>query len=133
MAIVLDHTVLPARDNEASAGFFAEVMGLQYEGPDRHFAPVRVNGSLTLDFVRVEEAFAGHHLAFRVDDEEFEGILRRLQAKGVPYGDDPRTPDNGRTSHPLASQGLYFVDPNGHLFEVMTMGADPVRGPTPRG
>jgi catechol 2,3-dioxygenase-like lactoylglutathione lyase family enzyme len=120
VAIVLDHTVLPAHDNEASARFFAEVMGLRYEGPDRHFAPVRVNGSLTLDFVRSERAFEGHHLAFRVDDEEFEGILRRLQAKGVPYGDDPRTPDNLQTNHPLAAKGLYFADANGHLFEVMT-------------
>lgn len=120
MAIVLDHTVLPARDHEGSARFFAEVMGLKYEGPDRHFAPVRVNSALTLDFIRSEQPIDGHHLAFRVDDAEFEGILRRLQEKGIPYGDDPRTPDNLKTSHPLAAQGLYFVDPNGHLFEVMT-------------
>jgi catechol 2,3-dioxygenase-like lactoylglutathione lyase family enzyme len=119
VAIVLDHVVLPAHDNEASARFFAEVIGLQYDGPDRHFAPVRVNSALTLDFVRSEQPFVGYHMAFRVEDEEFEGILRRLQAKGVPYGDDPRTPDNMRTSHPLASKGLYFLDPNGHLFEVM--------------
>lgn len=119
MAIVLDHMVLPAHDNEASARFFAEMIGLRYDGPDRHFAPVRVNSALTLDFVRSEQPFAGYHLAFRVTDEEFGGILRRLQARGVPYGDDPRAPDNMRTSHPLASKGLYFLDPNGHLFEVM--------------
>jgi catechol 2,3-dioxygenase-like lactoylglutathione lyase family enzyme len=120
VAIVLDHTVLPAHDHEGSARFFAEVMGLQYEGPVRHFAPVRVNSALTLDFIRSEQPFAGHHLAFRVDDAEFEGILRRLQARGIPYGDDPSTSDNLQTRHPLAARGLYFVDPNGHLFEVMT-------------
>jgi catechol 2,3-dioxygenase-like lactoylglutathione lyase family enzyme len=120
VAIVLAHTVLPARDHEGSARFFAEVMGLQYEGPNRHFAPVRVNGALTLDFIRSEQPIEGHHLAFRVDEAEFEGILRRLQARGIAYGDDPRTPDNLQTTHPLAAQGLYFVDPNGHLFEVMT-------------
>jgi catechol 2,3-dioxygenase-like lactoylglutathione lyase family enzyme len=120
VAIVLDHTVLPAHDHERSARFFAEVMGLPYEGPDRHFAPVRVNSALTLDFIRSEQPFAGHHLAFRVDDAEFEGILRRLQARGIAYGDDPGTPDNLQTTHPLAAKGLYFVDPNGHLFEVMT-------------
>jgi catechol 2,3-dioxygenase-like lactoylglutathione lyase family enzyme len=120
VAIVLDHVVLPSHDNEASARFFAEVIGLRYDGPNRHFAPVRVNSALTLDFIRSEQPFEGYHLAFRVEDEEFEGILRRLQARGVPYGDDPRTPDNMRTSHPLASKGLYFLDPNGHLFEVMT-------------
>ena len=28
MAIVLDHTIVPARDKEASARFFAEIFGL---------------------------------------------------------------------------------------------------------
>jgi hypothetical protein len=32
MAIVLDHTIVPAHDNEASARFFARIFGLAYEG-----------------------------------------------------------------------------------------------------
>jgi len=28
MSIVLDHTIVPARDNEASARFFAHIFGL---------------------------------------------------------------------------------------------------------
>ena len=43
MTIVLDHTIVPARDNEASARFFAHIFGLDYEGTQSHFAPVRVN------------------------------------------------------------------------------------------
>ena len=50
MTIVLDHTIVPARDNEASARFFARIFGLDYEGTASHFAPVRVNESLVLDF-----------------------------------------------------------------------------------
>ena len=30
MPIVLDHTIVPAYDNEASARFFARIFGLQY-------------------------------------------------------------------------------------------------------
>ena len=48
MTIVLNHTIVPARDKKASARFFARLFGLSAEGHDGHFAPVRVNGSLTL-------------------------------------------------------------------------------------
>jgi len=50
MTIVLDHTIVPARDNDASARFFARIFGLRYDGPAGHFAPVAVNDALTLDF-----------------------------------------------------------------------------------
>ena len=50
MAIMLDHTIVPAHDKEASARFFARIFGLRYEGPVSHFAPVRINDGLTLDF-----------------------------------------------------------------------------------
>ncbi|MEV7119692.1 VOC family protein [Kitasatospora griseola] len=119
MTITLNHTVVPAVDHQAAARFFATVMGLEYTGPDRHFAPVRVNSTLTLDFLAVPDP-AGHHLAFDVDPATFDGVLARLRATGTPYGNDPSTPDNGRIDHPLCARGLYFTDPAGNLFEVMS-------------
>jgi len=50
MPITLNHTIVPAHDKEASARFFAHIFGLTYHGPMGHFAPVRVNDTLTLDF-----------------------------------------------------------------------------------
>ncbi len=50
MPIYLDHTIVPATDKEASARFFAKIFGLEYKGPWGHFAPVRVNETLSLDF-----------------------------------------------------------------------------------
>jgi catechol 2,3-dioxygenase-like lactoylglutathione lyase family enzyme len=116
--ITLDHLIVPARDNGSAAARFAHIMGLDYRGPERHFAPVRVDDALTLDFLTAA-GFEGHHLAFRVDGARFEQILARLQALGVPYGNAPEAADNGRTDHPLAPRGLYFVDSDGHLWEVM--------------
>ncbi|MEV0264908.1 VOC family protein [Streptomyces sp. NPDC050617] len=121
MPITLNHTIVPAVDHEAAARFFASVMGLEYGGLDRHFAPVRVNDSLTLDFMRVENP-VGHHLAFDVDSSTFDGILARIRAAGVPYGSDPNEPDNGRIDHPLCPRGLYFVDDARNLYEVMSSG-----------
>ncbi|MCD6075050.1 MAG: Glyoxalase/bleomycin resistance protein/dioxygenase [Rhodospirillales bacterium] len=70
MAIQLDHTIIPAHDNEASAKFFARIFGLSYDGRHGHFAPVRVNDSLTLDF-DTDTDFKQGHYAFKVSDAEF--------------------------------------------------------------
>jgi catechol 2,3-dioxygenase-like lactoylglutathione lyase family enzyme len=119
MAITINHTVVPAKDNEAAARFFAEVMGLRYEGPNRHFAPVRVNDTFTLDFLTAE-AVHPQHIAFHVGEDDFRAILGRIQAMGLDYGNHPRERTNRRTDHPFGGNGLYFVDPNGHLYEIMT-------------
>ena len=81
MTIVLDHTIVPARDKDASARFFAQIFGLAYEGVQGHFAPVRVNESLTFDF-DTRDSFESHHYAFYISDEEFDAILGRVQAAG---------------------------------------------------
>jgi catechol 2,3-dioxygenase-like lactoylglutathione lyase family enzyme len=38
MTITLNHTIVPARDKEASAEFFARIFGLKVESPVGHFA-----------------------------------------------------------------------------------------------
>ncbi|NUP24271.1 MAG: VOC family protein [Streptomyces sp.] len=122
MTVTLNHTIVPALDHTAAARFFADVMGLEQLPPDGsggHFAPVRVNEQLTLDFMTAEAA-EGHHLAFDVDPGTFDEILGRLHSLGVPYGNDPSTPDNGRVDHPLCARGLYFTDDAGNLYEVMS-------------
>src|SRR6516225_299716 len=50
MSIDLDHTIVPAHDKEASARFLARILGLRYDGPVSHFAPLKINDTLTLDF-----------------------------------------------------------------------------------
>ncbi|MGC5010528.1 VOC family protein [Streptosporangium sp. DT93] len=122
MTITLDHTIVPALDNRRAAAFFADVMGLEClppAGARGHFVPVRVNETLTFDFMTVEDP-QGHHLAFDVDPETFDGILARLRELGVPYGDHPAHPDNGRTGHPFRPRGVFFADETRNLYEVMS-------------
>ena len=49
---------------------------------------VRVNDSLMFDFDN-RDRFESHHYAFLVSDEEFDAILGRVQAEGLPYGSEP--------------------------------------------
>ena len=93
MAIVLDHTIVPAHDKEASARFLARILGLRYEGPPSHFAPLRINDTLTLDFDNDTE-FESHHYAFKVDEAEFDAIFERVRAEGLAYGSGPGALDD---------------------------------------
>jgi catechol 2,3-dioxygenase-like lactoylglutathione lyase family enzyme len=119
MAITLNHTIVPAHDKEASARFFAHIFGLQYEGAMSHFAPVRVNDELTLDFDNAS-SFEPHHYAFHISEEECDAILQRVQAAGLAYGSDPWSPENRQLNTRKGGRGFYFRDPNGHLLEVLT-------------
>ena len=119
MAIILDHTIVPARNKVASAQFFARVFGLKYEGPMGHFAPVRVNDSLTLDFDDRDQ-FESHHYAFHVSDEEFDAIFERVKSEDIPYGSEPFAQDNMQINTRSGGRGFYFQDPNGHSLELLT-------------
>ena len=94
MSITLNHTIVPARDKVASAKFFADLFGLNYDGPMGPFAPVRVNEAFTMDFDDRREQFDVHHYAFRVSDEEFDAIFGRIKAAGLSYGSAPWTSED---------------------------------------
>lgn len=120
MAITLNHTIVPARDKDASARFFAEIFGLKYERTGGYFAPVRVNETLTLDFDDDVDRFDIHHYAFHVSDPEFDAILERVQQAGIKFGSDPWDRENGTLNNWNGGRGVYFCDPNGHILELMT-------------
>ena len=119
MAIVLDHTIVPAHDKVASARFFARIFGLHYNGPHSHFAPVQVNEALTFDFDE-RGAFDMHHYAFKVSDSEFDAIFGRVKEEGIAYGSGPRSRTDGDINHRRGGRGVYFEDPNGHVLEILT-------------
>lgn len=120
MAILLDHTIVPAKNKLASAKFFAEIFGLNVKSADGYFAQVQVNDNLTFDFADETEP-QSHHYAFHISDAEFEAIYRRVKAKGLPYGSGPYNHTDGKIYTRRGGRGFYFEDPNGHLLEVMTV------------
>jgi catechol 2,3-dioxygenase-like lactoylglutathione lyase family enzyme len=119
MAITLNHTIVPSHDKEASARFFAHLFGLAYDGPAGHFAPVRVNDTLTLDFDN-RDRFESHHYAFHVSDAEFDAIFDRIKAAGISYGSGPRSLEDRQINTRRGGRGVYFRDANGHVLELLT-------------
>jgi catechol 2,3-dioxygenase-like lactoylglutathione lyase family enzyme len=119
MAITLNHTIVPARDKDAAARFFARIFGLRFDGRSDHFAPVRVNNTLTLLFDD-DSSFKSHHYAFHVSDAEFDAILRRVHEAGLTYGSAPWSLDDGQLNDWNGGRGVYFKTPDDHLLELMT-------------
>ena len=121
MTIILNHTIVPARDKEAAARFFAQIFGLSFKGSGDHFAPVRVNDTLTLDFANATGAIESQHYAFHVSEAEFDVILQRVKAAGLAFGSGPRSLADGKLNDWNGGRGFYFKDPDGHIIELMTV------------
>jgi len=120
MVITLNHTIVPARNKEEAARLFAELFGLSYKGRGEHFAPVKINKTLTLLFDD-DTDFASHHYAFHVSDEEFDAILDRVRKRGLAYGSAPWSADDRKLNNWGGGRGVYFRVPDGHLLELMTV------------
>ena len=115
----LDHTIVPAYDQDESAKFIARMFGLTFDGRWNHFSPVKVDDHLSLDFDTREEVNPSHY-AFLASDEEFDSILARVRAEGIPYGSGPRSHADMEINNLHTGRGFYFQDANEHLWEVIT-------------
>lgn len=120
MTITLNHTIVRARNKETAARFFAEIFGLRYEEPKGHFAPVRVNETLTFDFDDADGPIQIEHYAFHVSDAEFDAILQRVKAAGLSFGSTPWSLEDGKLNDWNGGRGVYWKDPDGHVLELMT-------------
>jgi len=122
MTIHLDHTIVPARNKVASAKLLAELLGVAWaqSGPGP-FAPVYVNDGLTLDFIDTDEDFPVYHFCFRVDPEEFDVILGRIEAAGIQYRSSVRGPTDMEVNRELGGRIVYWNEPEGHQWEMLTV------------
>ncbi|OLD40688.1 MAG: bleomycin resistance protein [Nitrospirae bacterium 13_1_40CM_2_62_10] len=121
MAIILNHTIVPAHDKVVSARFFSKIFGLSFdENAVGYFAPVQVNETLTLDFHDDVDRFDTHHYAFHVSDAEFDAILNRVKEAGLAFGSEPWNLENKELNSWNGGRGVYFRDPNGHILELLT-------------
>ncbi|UWU75460.1 VOC family protein [Bradyrhizobium huanghuaihaiense] len=120
MTINLNHTIVPARDKRAAAQFFVRIFGLHPDLKDGHFAPVRINDTLTLLFDE-QEVFESHHYAFHVSDAEFDAIFGRIREANLAYGSAPWSLEDDKLNDWNGGRGVYFRDPDGHMLELMTV------------
>ena len=122
MTIQLDHTIVPSRNQAASAKLLAELLGVPWAatgiGP---FSPVYVNEGLTLDFIQTDEDFPIYHFCFRVSQQEFDAIVGRITAAGIKYRSTVHGPVDMQINTDFGGSIIYWNEPDGHQWEILTV------------
>jgi catechol 2,3-dioxygenase-like lactoylglutathione lyase family enzyme len=126
MTVQLNHTIVPARDKHASAGFIADILGLTVGEETPPFVPVRLSNGVTLDY-QTRTDVVPQHYAFLLDDESWDAAYERLLDRGVQTWGDPDHRDPGGVNTRWGGRGVYFPDPDGHNMEIMTAAPDAPR------
>ncbi len=120
MPVQLNHTIVAARDNQASAAFLADVLGLPSPSPYGPFQVVEVDNGVSLDFMTTRGDITPQHYAFLIGEDDFDAIFGRIRERDLPYWADPGQTRPGEINHHDGGRGVYFSDPDGHLLEVIT-------------
>jgi hypothetical protein len=122
MTIHLDHLMVPCRDKVASAKLLAKVLGVPWSetsvGP---FAAVYVSDELTIDFDEWPDPVPKFHYCFRVNENEFNAILQRIKAAGIPYRSNVHGPIDFAIDTQHGGRIVYWNEPDGHQWEMLTV------------
>ncbi len=120
MAAQLNHTIVSARDNVASATFLAEMLGLEPPSSWGPFMAVETENGVSLDFMTVGTDITAQHYAFLISENEFDEVYGRIRERELPHWADPHQTQPNEINHHDGGRGVYFPDPDGHLLEVIT-------------
>jgi catechol 2,3-dioxygenase-like lactoylglutathione lyase family enzyme len=120
MAIELNHTIVHVSDRARGARFVTDLFGLPRATPFGPFLVVELANGVSLDYVQADGSFDPQHYAFLVGEDEFDAIIGRIAEHGIPHWADPgRTTPNEINLHD-GGRGVYFADPDDHLYEIIT-------------
>ena len=120
MPVQLNHTIVHSTDQESSARFLTEILGLPEPVRFGPFLVVEAANGISLDYVTSPAPIAGQHYAFLVTEDEFDQIFGRIQERGLDYWADPFHSRLGEINRNDGGRGVYWNDPDGHALEIIT-------------
>ena len=118
----IDHVAITVKDLERSRAWYREVLGLERRFEDEwgDMPTMMCAGDTCVALFSSDERNEGssaapdapslHHVAFRVDRENFEAAQQRFRVLGIEF----RPADHG------IAQSVYITDPDGHRIEITT-------------
>ena len=119
MAINFNHTIVWAKDSQASATFLADVLGLPAPRRWGPFLVVTTDNGTNIDFMNADGDIAPQHYAFLVSESEFDEIFGSRTVPSL-LGRCCANASGGEINHHDGGRGFYFEDPDGHFLEVIT-------------
>lgn len=121
MSVQLNHTIVRCSDKQASAGFYADILGLPAPTTYGPFVVVSVDNDVSLDFADDHGEPRPQHYAFLVSEAEFDAIHGRIRERGLTWWADPSHSRQGEINTNDGGRGLYWDDPDGHVLEIITV------------
>ncbi|WP_409290403.1 metallothiol transferase FosB [Peribacillus sp. SCS-37] len=114
----LNHLLFSVSDLDTSIEFYQNVFDARLLVKGRTTAYFDLNGiwlalNVERDIPRNEIKESYTHIAFSVDDSEFDSARSRLKSLGVNIL-------SGRRRNERDKKSVYFTDPDGHKFEFHT-------------
>ena len=128
--VEFNHTIVWARDSEASAAFMAEILGLPHPQKWGPFVIIKTDNGVNIDFMNADSEIKPQHYAFLVSEAEFDEIFGRIRERALRYWADPAQTQAGEINHNDGGRGMYFKDSDGHFLEIITR---PYGSGAPRG
>jgi catechol 2,3-dioxygenase-like lactoylglutathione lyase family enzyme len=119
MSVRFDHVAVAARDKQRSALFLCDLLGLPEPDSWGPFVSVHLDDGVHLDYAEPGIDFPGQHYALLVTDEVFDHALEAIEQQGLMFSAGPKGPE-GEINHNHGGRGVYFDDPSGHHFELIT-------------
>ncbi|MEU7297690.1 VOC family protein [Streptomyces exfoliatus] len=120
MAVTFNHTIIAAKDRHESAKFFRELLELPEAPSWGPFLNVQLADGVLIQFAEPPVEIQMQHYAFLVDEELFDRAYGRLRDQGIEHWADPQMRRPGETNTEHGGRGVYFKDPAGHAFELIT-------------
>jgi catechol 2,3-dioxygenase-like lactoylglutathione lyase family enzyme len=120
MTVQLNHTIVACRDQQRSASFLTEILGLPAATRFGRFLVVSTDNGVSLDYAETDREIAAQHYAFLIGEDDFDAIFGRITAGQIQHWADPGRTRPGEINHNDGGRGVYFADPDGHLMEIIT-------------
>jgi catechol 2,3-dioxygenase-like lactoylglutathione lyase family enzyme len=120
MTVQLNHTIVWCRDQQVSATFLSEMLGLAQPLRFGPFLVVESDNGVSLDYHEHDGEIASQHYAFLIGEDDFDAVFARIVERKLEHWADPGRSRRGQINHNDGGRGVYFTDPDGHLLEVIT-------------
>jgi catechol 2,3-dioxygenase-like lactoylglutathione lyase family enzyme len=120
VSVELNHTIVWCRNQQVSATFMAQTLGLADPIRFGPFLVVEAANKVSLDFHEIGGEIASQHYAFLVTEEDFDEIFGRIAGQGLSFWADPGATRPGEINRNDGGRGVYFPDPDGHHLEIFT-------------
>ena len=118
ITVEVNNIVVPASDYRATAELLACVLGLEVQD-DGRFVSVRSADVLALDFSEPQNSVCVLQCAFLMSGAEFDAALVRIRRAGIDFYSSFDGKGRGELNRQHGGRGIYFNDPDNHLFELI--------------